>query len=96
MSLRLRQKIQKMPRGGSVRGVIITYLNRFAIVTGLTILLSLSVFSQTKREEGIDLYRDGKYDHAAQILQTVVTNDKKDKLAWVYLGGGTAEKRPPK
>lgn len=37
-------------------------------------------------EDGIALYRQGKYDESANVFREVVSKDKKDKLAWLYLG----------
>jgi hypothetical protein len=49
------------------------------------LLFGISVFPQS-REEGMDLYRQGKYDQATAVLETVLTKDRSDQVAWVYLG----------
>jgi hypothetical protein len=49
--------------------------------------LSVSTFSQSRRDDGIDLFRQAKYDMAIETLQDVVNKDKKDRLAWMFLGG---------
>ena len=59
----------------------------------LLIFISLFAFSFTayaqaegSRDEGIKFYRQGEYEKAAQILQESVKVEKKDRLAWLYLG----------
>jgi len=57
------------------------------------IFISLFAFSfiayaqaETDREKGIELYKQGEYEKAVQILQEIVKVEKKDRLAWLYLG----------
>ena len=50
------------------------------------IFCSISAFSQSSREYGIDLYRAGDFEKSAEVLKAVTTVDKKDQIAWVYLG----------
>ena len=57
------------------------------------IFISLFIFSFTayaqaegSRDEGIEFYRQGEYEKAVQILQESVKVEKKDRLAWLYLG----------
>lgn len=50
------------------------------------VLSASSVFSQTSRGDGIDLYRSGDYERAVEILRAVTTADKDDEIAWIYLG----------
>lgn len=52
----------------------------------LLVFLGVSVLSQTSREDGIDLYRAGDFEKSAEVLKAVTTADKKDQIAWVYLG----------
>ena len=52
----------------------------------LLLLSGISVFSQTSREDGIDLFRAGDFEKAADVLKAVTAADKKDQFAWVYLG----------
>ncbi len=57
------------------------------------IFISLLAFSftayaqaETDRDEGVEFYRQGEYEKAVQILQESVKVEKKDRLAWLYLG----------
>lgn len=43
-------------------------------------------FAQSEREKGFDFYQKGDYKAAAEILQKIVENDKKDNEAWRFLG----------
>lgn len=53
----------------------------------LTILMfAVVAFGQNERDKGIELYQSGDYNAAISILQNVVTADKKDRDAWLYLG----------
>lgn len=49
-------------------------------------ILAMPAFSQSSAEAGIEAYRNSKYDEATKILQSVTVTDKKDGLAWAYLG----------
>lgn len=66
---------------------------RLPMKTSFLIFVSLLVFSftayaqtATDRDKGIEVYRQGEYEKAAQILQESVKLEKKDRLAWLYLG----------
>lgn len=59
---------------------------KYFFVAILIAFSGLSVFSQTTREDGIDLYRNGSYDKAADVLKAVTATDKTDRFAWLYLG----------
>lgn len=41
---------------------------------------------QSDRDLGISLYREGKYDQAVERLSAATKNNKKDRVAWIYLG----------
>ena len=58
------------------------YLLFFLVV----LFAGISVFSQTSREDGINLYRVGDFEKSTEVLKAVTTADKKDQIAWVYLG----------
>lgn len=57
----------------------------FLLGTGFT------VFSQNKTENGIDLYRQGNFEKAVEVLKAVTEANKNDKFAWVYLGAAYAK-----
>jgi len=52
----------------------------------LSSIFSLNVFGQANRDNGINLYVQAKFDESAATLKTVVDADKKDRLAWMFLG----------
>jgi tetratricopeptide (TPR) repeat protein len=57
------------------------------ILSSLTILLFCTFgFGQSEREKGIDLYKNGDYISAIEVLQNVVKTDDKDRDAWLFLG----------
>lgn len=56
----------------------------FALST-LFFLTTISL-SQTEREKGIELYRQGEYAQAVEILQNVVKTEEDNRPAWLYLG----------
>ena len=57
------------------------------ILSLLTILLFCTFgFGQSEREKGIDLYENGDYISAIEVLQNVVKTDDKDRDAWLFLG----------
>lgn len=39
------------------------------------------------RDKGIELYRQGEYEKAIEMLQNRVKIEEKDRVAWLYLGG---------
>ncbi len=49
-------------------------------------LFGSSAYSQSNRDEGIELYRAGEYEKALLILQARVAEEKRDRVAWNYLG----------
>jgi tetratricopeptide (TPR) repeat protein len=63
-------------------------MKRSAIFIILLLYLSIATVAQTSsdRERGIELYRVGDFAKSAETLRSVVENNKKDKLAWLYLG----------
>ncbi|MET0751850.1 MAG: TonB family protein [Pyrinomonadaceae bacterium] len=60
--------------------------------TGIIFLLALilsavcTVFTQTERETGIELYKKGDYKGAAKVLKKVVSGNSSDAKVWYYLG----------
>ena len=56
------------------------------ILFSLAILTTTVVCQQSKRDEGIDLYRQDKFSEAAAMLEQAVATDKSDSQAWLYLG----------
>ena len=60
---------------------------------GATALAMIFLFNVTtncqtdKRDQGIDLYREGKYSAAAALLQEAATANPKDRQAWLFLAG---------
>lgn len=51
-----------------------------------TVSLTHSIFAQTEREKAIELYEKGDYPAAIEVLQKVTEADKKDGIAWRFLG----------
>jgi tetratricopeptide (TPR) repeat protein len=52
----------------------------------LFVTLASSVLAQSRRDEGIELYRASKFQAAVDVLQEVVKEDEKDRTAMMYLG----------
>jgi tetratricopeptide (TPR) repeat protein len=52
----------------------------------LSSMFSLTALGQADRDNGIHLYAQGKYVESAAVLKTVIDSDKKDRLAWMFLG----------
>lgn len=50
------------------------------------VFLSVPAFAQSERERGIDYYIQEKYQESVDTLKPIVKADKKDKLAWMFLG----------
>lgn len=48
--------------------------------------LTHSICAQTEREKGVELYEKGDYPAAIEILQKATEADKKDGIAWRFLG----------
>src|SRR5437867_3561684 len=61
-------------------------ITRTFVFLGCLMLFAMSLAAQVSREDGMDLYRQGKYDQAVTVLETVLTKDRSDQVAWVYLG----------
>ncbi|MEP6788674.1 MAG: tetratricopeptide repeat protein [Acidobacteriota bacterium] len=58
----------------------------FAALFTLLLLIGIAAGQQSKRDEGIDLYREGKFADAVRSLDEAVKADKGDRQAWLYLG----------
>ncbi len=57
----------------------------FSVLLGI-ILLTVSGFGQqSKRDEGIDLYRAGNFAEALSRLTEATAEDRTDYQAWLYL-----------
>lgn len=58
------------------------------------LLLGIVPFSAFAQDEelvkGVELYREGKFQEAIEVLQKVVQAEPKNKIAWNYLGGSFA------
>lgn len=48
--------------------------------------LGSSAYSQSNRDEGIEFFRSAEYEKALPLLQARVTEEKRDRVAWNYLG----------
>lgn len=60
-------------------------IKAISILLGL-VLLTISAFGQqSKRDEGIDLYRAGNFADAVLRLTEATAADKMDRQAWLYL-----------
>lgn len=64
---------------------------KFSFCKILTTLIFLVLsagfsFAQSVREKGIELYQNGDYKAAIEILQRVVEADENDGMAWRFLG----------
>lgn len=54
----------------------------------LTLIFSTAAIAQqSDRDRGIDLYREGKFTEAITTLQSAVTANEDDRIAWLFLGG---------
>ena len=60
--------------------------HKLAFIFVLLFLFAGTVIAQNNREEGIEFYRQGEYEKAAEILWSMVQANEKDRLSWVYLG----------
>ncbi len=60
----------------------------FKFVAVFITVLGFSVFvsAQTESERGIELYEKGDYPAAIEILEKATQTDKKDGIAWRFLG----------
>ena len=59
---------------------------KLSILIVILALFGNSAYSQSNRDEGIELYRAGEYEKALPILQARVAEEKRDRVAWNYLG----------
>ena len=58
-----------------------------SVLLGILILTASAFGQQSKTEEGIDLYRSGRFGDAVSRLTEVTSVDKTDGLALLYLAG---------
>jgi tetratricopeptide (TPR) repeat protein len=62
---------------------------KFIFLTSIALFVfSVTAFSQqiNERDKGIELYRQGEYEKAVELLQKRTQVEEKDRLAWLYLG----------
>ncbi len=55
------------------------------ILSTLFFLTTINL-AQTEREKGIELYRQGEYQQAVEVLQKIVKTEEDNRPAWLYLG----------
>ena len=58
----------------------------FTFFVTILLLAGAATAQQSQRDQGIDLYREGKFDKAIDLLASAAAADKKDRIAWTYLG----------
>lgn len=61
-------------------------LCKFILIFAFALLSVSSAFTQTEREQGIELYKKGDYKGAAKILKQAVKSSASDAQAWYFLG----------
>lgn len=66
-------------------------LSRLSFIVAV-LFLSITILAQSETKKGVELYRNGDYDSALAVLESVVQADKKDRKAWVYLGASFVKK----
>ncbi len=62
-------------------------IKAFSVLLGIILFTVTAFGQQTKRDEGIDLYRAGKFTEAVSRLAEATAADKMDRQAWLYLAG---------
>lgn len=63
---------------------------KFSLLSFLLIFaFSFSARAQAENERGrgVELYRQGEYAKAVELLQAHLGTEDKDRIAWLYLGG---------
>jgi tetratricopeptide (TPR) repeat protein len=70
---------------------------RTVLVAALVLFCALVSFAQNQsyRDTGIEYYRAGSFDKAANALEAAVAANKKDLFAWVYLGASLLRSGKP-
>ncbi len=61
-------------------------ISKLTILIMTLTVLGKNAYSQSDREQGIELFRNGEYEKALPILQARVVEEKRDRPAWIYLG----------
>jgi tetratricopeptide (TPR) repeat protein len=56
------------------------------LIFNLILIFSLTVFNQTKTNEGIEFYLNGEYENAVESILTTLETDKQNQILWRYLG----------
>ena len=51
------------------------------------LLASAAIAQGSDRDQGIDLYREGRFSEAIELLKKSVVADETDRAAWIFLGG---------
>ena len=61
---------------------------KIILIAGWILLCAMLGFAQSASatESGIELYRNGEFEKAVEVLERLVRPDSTDKLAWIYLG----------
>ena len=57
---------------------------KYLILVAIIVFSGFSTFSQSTTVDGIDLYREGNFDKASEVLKAITTANEKDNFAWVY------------
>ncbi len=63
------------------------FLARLTVVLAIFVSVGAVAAQRPDRDRGIDLYREGKYVEAIDVLEKTVAANEKDRAAWLYLGG---------
>jgi hypothetical protein len=63
------------------------YLARFTTLLALFLFAGATGAQVSDRDQGIDLYREGKFADAIEVLEKRVASNEGDRAAWLYLGG---------
>ncbi len=63
-----------------------TLFYKYLVFCIVLIALSITSFSQTNLEKGINLYRQGKFKKASKFLEKAIKKEKSDPEIWNYLG----------
>lgn len=59
----------------------------FASLFVCFLLAGFASAQETDRDRGIDLYREGKFGEAIEMLEKAVATNESDRAAWIFLGG---------
>lgn len=62
------------------------FIFRPMLIAAILFCSMFTALAQSNRDEAIELFRAGKYEKALPILEARVAEEKRDRLAWIYLG----------